>query len=403
MDDSRNPSLLDWHRRRLLAGGAGLFTASALGSFVHPAWAQAKSLPQYVAWKDAEDLIVHSPTTIETERHVFAEHLITPEVDLYIRNNLPPPGNEIVTDRDAWQVAFEGVRSPRTLRVADLKKMGSRDLTMVLQCSGNGRAYFPHKPSGTQWTVGAAGNLTWTGVPLKAVIDQLGGPAGGARYITGTGGEKIAAGVDPKTVIIERSVPLEAMQDALLAWDLNGRPVSLAHGGPLRLIVPGYTGVNNVKYVKRIALTPEQTDARIQASRYRLVPLGQKANPSHPSVWQMDVKSWITMPDPKLGSVEAGSVLIEGVAFGGMTAAKSVDVSLDGGQTWTPARFVGPDLGRYAWRQFVLPVRLRPGQYSVACRATDMNGNVQPEQRKENQSGYVNNSWRDHAVTISVT
>ena len=189
----------------------------------------------------------------------------------------------------------------------------------------------------------------------------------------------------------------------MLAWDLNGNPISMAHGGPIRLIVPGYTGVNNVKYVKRIALTPEQTDARIQASRYRLVPLGGKANPSYPSVWQMDVKSWITKPDPEAGAISPGSVLIEGVAFGGMVAAKSVDVSVDGGKNWMPARLVGPDLGRYAWRQFVLPVRLRPGTYSVACRATDMNGQVQPEQRMENQSGYVNNSWRDHAVRITVT
>ena len=86
MDDSRNLSALDPSRRRLLAGGAGLFTASALGSFVHPAWAQAKPLPQYVAWKVPENLIVHSPTTLETRRHALAANLITPEVDLYIRN-----------------------------------------------------------------------------------------------------------------------------------------------------------------------------------------------------------------------------------------------------------------------------------------------------------------------------
>jgi len=402
MDDSRKLLAIDPSRRRLLAGGAGLFTASALGSFVHPAWAQPKPLPQYVAWKEPQNLIVHSPTTLETRRRALAAHLVTPEVDLYIRNNLPPPSERIVADRDAWQVAFEGVRSPRTLRVGELKKMGGRDLTMVLQCSGNGRAYFPHKPSGTKWSVGAAGNVTWTGVPLRTVIEQLGGPAAGARYITGTGGEEIAAGVDPKSVIVERSVPIEALQEAMLAWNLNGSPVSLAHGGPLRLIVPGYTGVNNVKYVKRIALTPEQTDARIQASRYRMVPLGQKANPSYPSVWQMDVKSWITTPDPEMGKVAAGSVLIEGVAFGGMTAAKSVEVSLDGGRTWMPAHFIGPDLGRYAWRQFVLPVRLQPGTYTIASRATDMNGKSQPAQRVENQPGYSNNSWRDHALTITV-
>jgi sulfite dehydrogenase len=399
--DSMHP--VDARRRRLLAGGAGLFTATAFGGFVHPAWGQTKKpLPQYVAWKNADAVIVHSPTTIETERQALANYAVTPERILYIRNNLPPPSERIVADRDAWQVAFEGVRNPRTIRVGDLKKMGKRDLTMVLQCSGNGRAYFPHKPSGTQWTVGAAGNVTWTGVPLKAVIDQLGGPAGGARFITGTGGEELQAGVDPKSVIVERSVPIAMLDDALLAWDLNGSPVSLAHGGPLRLIIPGFTGVNNVKYVKRVALTPTETDARIQATRYRMTPLGAKGDPSQPSVWEMDVKSWINSPGPAAKSVPAGSVLIEGVAFGGMTAAKSVEVSTDGGKTWRQARFVGQDMGPYAWRQFVLPVRLQPGSYTLASRATDMKGNVQPEQRKENQPGYSNNSWRDHAITITV-
>jgi DMSO/TMAO reductase YedYZ molybdopterin-dependent catalytic subunit len=400
---SRELRTVDITRRRVLGCGAGLFTASALGAFVHPAWSQPKPLPQYVDWKNPDNVIIHTPTTIETKRHALAPRLVTAERDLYIRNNLPPPSEKIVADRDAWQVNFEGVNNPRAVRVGDLKKMGSRDLTMVLQCSGNGRAYFPHKPSGTPWQVGASGNVTWTGVPLRTVIEQLGGPVQGARFITGTGGEEIPAGVDPKTVMVERSVPLAALEDALLAWNLNGHPVSLAHGGPLRLIIPGYTGVNSVKYVRRVALTPQETDARIQADRYRLNPVGEKASPAHPSVWEMDVKSWINLPDPDRGPVPAGSLLIQGVAFGGMSAARSVEVSVDGGRTWMKAPFVGDDLGRYAWRQFALPVRLQPGQYTIACRATDANGNVQPEQRKENADGYSNSSWRDHALNITVT
>ena len=389
-------------RRRVLAGGVGVFAASSLGAFVHPAWAQAKPLPQYVAWKNAASMIVHSPNTLETRRAALAKDLITAEHDLYVRNNLTPPSDSIIANRDAWEVAFEGVGKPRTLKVADLKSMGKIDVTMVLQCSGNGRAYFPHKPSGTQWSVGAAGCVTWGGVPLKRVVAALGGVQAGMVYLTGTGGETIPAGIDPKSVMVERSVPLKALEDAMLAWEVNGNPISLGHGGPLRLIVPGYTGVNNVKYVKRIAFTTEQTDARIQAGRYRMVPLGGKANPSLPSVWEMSVKSWINLPAPDAGSVPAGSVWIQGVAFGGSTAAKNVEVSIDGGRTWRTAYFVGPDLGRFAWRQFVLPVRLAPGTYMLASRATDANGNVQPEQRVENASGYNNTSWRDHAIQITV-
>lgn len=397
-----NTASLDPHRRRLLAGGMSLFTLAGIGSFVHPSWAQGKKLPQYVAWKNEENLIVHSPTTIETKRSALSNNLLTAERDLYIRNNIAPPPERIVANRDAWQVAFEGVREPRMLTVGELKQMGSRDLTMVLQCSGNGRGYFPHKPSGTPWQVGAAGCVTWTGVPLKTVVDKLGGAGADARFITGTGGEEIPPGIDPKTILVERSVPMAALEDAMLAWNLNGNPISLAHGGPLRLIIPGYTGVNNVKYVKRVALTAQESDAAIQVTRYRIDPLGTKGNPSHPSVWEMDAKSWINRPDPAYGTVPAGMVLIEGVAFGGMTGVRGVEVSTDGGKTWLEAQLIGEDLGRYAWRQFVRPLRLAPGTYTVACRATDDKGNVQVEQRRENAAGYSNSSWRDHALTITV-
>lgn len=393
---------INHERRRVLAGGVGIFAASGLGAFVHPAWAQPKPLPQYVSWKNAESMIVHSPNTLETKRVALAKSLITAEHDLFVRNNVAPPSPSIVANRDAWEVAFEGVANPRTMKLADLKAMGKTEVTMVLQCSGNGRAYFPHKPSGTPWTVGAAGCVTWGGVPLKRVVTALGGVRSGMIYLTGTGGETIPAGIDPKTVMVERSLPLKALEDAMLAWELNGNPVSLGHGGPLRLIVPGYTGVNNVKYVKRVAFTAQQTDARIQAGRYRLVPLGGKADPTKPSVWEMSVKSWINVPAPDGGPVAAGSVWIRGVAFGGTSAAKGVDVSLDGGKTWRAAYFVGPDLGRFAWREFVLPVRLTPGKYVLASRATDANGNVQPEQRVEDAAGYNNTSWRDHAIQIAV-
>lgn len=109
--------------------------------------------------------------------------------------------------------------------------MGIEAVAILLQCSDNGRGFFPMKPSGTPWTVGAAGCVVWSGVPVRAVVESLGGMTDGMRYITGTGGEKLPAGIDPKSMMVERSVPASAMVDALLAWKLNGAPVSLAHGG----------------------------------------------------------------------------------------------------------------------------------------------------------------------------
>jgi sulfite oxidase len=402
---------IDNNRRRLLATGGSALIAAGAGALSNvsaqtpapaaPAASQAKPLPPYVAWKDADALIVHTPTTIETKRAAFGTGVITPVDQLFIRNNLPAPEASIVADRDAWKVSIEGVRTPRTLTVAELKTLGLETLPAVLQCSGNGRNYFPSKPSGTKWTVGAAGCVIWSGVPVKAVVDALGGVSGGMMYMTGTGGETLPTGIDPKSVIVERSVPIEAMQSALLAWELNGEPLPLAHGGPLRLIVPGYSGVNNIKYVKRLAFTAAQTDAAIQKTGYRLSPPGEKGDPSQPSVWEMGVKSWVNAPSDA-APVKAGWVQLHGVAMGGTQSVRRVEVSIDGGKTWRDAAFIGPDLGRYAWRQFAMPVRLAPGTYTIMSRATDSQGRVQPESTPDNGGGYLNSGWQAHGIRVVV-
>ena len=394
-------------RRRLLAGSAGALAAAGLASFQSQAMAQvaapaAKPLPGYAGFKNADAMIVHSSTTIETKRSAFGTGVVTPTSQLYVRNNLPTPPEAIVADRDAWVVQIDGVKEPRKLSVRELKTMGLETVTMVLQCSGNGRAFFPSKPSGTQWTVGAAGCVVWSGVPVRDVVKALGGVADGMIYMTGTGAEVLPAGLDPKSVLVERSVPLSAMEDALLAWEMNGEPVPLAHGGPLRLIVPGYTGVNNIKYIKQLAFTVKESEAHIMSHGYRISPPGSKGDPSQPSVQEMSVKSWINSPIPEDGNQAPGLVQIQGVAFGGMNAVKRVEVSIDGGKSWKQARLVGPDMGKYAWRQFVLQAQLPKGTYQLASRATDVKGNVQPETRGENQSGYNNTSWADHAVTVTV-
>ena len=404
---SPTTALASLPRRRLLTGSASALAAVGLASWSSGALAQAaapaKPLPAYLeGLKNADDMIVHSNNTLETRRHAFGTSVVTPTQQLFVRNNLPPPDAAIVADRDAWKVDVQGVKNPRTLSVAELKTMGLDTVAMVLQCSGNGRGFFPSKPSGTQWNVGAAGCVVWSGVPVRAVVEALGGVADGMKYMTSTGGEVLPEGLDPKSVIVERSVPAAAMQDALLAWELNGEPIPLAHGGPLRLVVPGFTGVNNIKYVKQLAFTAKESDARIMAHGYRLAPLGEKGEPTQPSVQDMSVKSWINYPVPEDGTVKAGMVQIEGVAFGGLDEVKGVEVSTDAGKTWNAARLIGPDLGKYAWRQFVVQAKLPAGKHTLVSRATDMKGNTQPQERFENARGYNNTSWADHAITVTV-
>ena len=405
-------SPLSLRRRQLLAGSAGALAGTGLVAFAGEAAAQAapaatagasaaRPLPAYVAWKDAAAVIVHNPNELETKRSAFGTSAITSSDRLYVRNNVTPPDPSILADRNAWQVTIEGVRSPRTLSVGELKTVGIETVATVLQCSGNGRAFFPHKPSGAKWTVGASGCVLWSGVPVRYIAEALGGVAPGMQYLTGTGGETFPAGIDPLTVMVERSLPIEAMNDALLAWEMNGEPIPLAHGGPLRLVVPGYQGVNNVKYIKRVAFTPVESSAAIQKSRYRINAVGTKATAADPSVLGMTVKSFVTSPNEG-EPVKAGVVYVTGVAFSGGSAIRRVEVSSDGGRSWIDAPFIGPDLGRFAWRQFALPLRMSAGNYIVTSRATDSAGRVQPELRSENEAGYANTSWADHAIKVVV-
>lgn len=399
------------HRRDFLKGTAGLAGgAVAAGALAGGAMAQepseataadaAAKLPDYASWKDASKLIVHSDQTLETQRAALGLGGITPNDILYVRNNLPSPSEEAVGDRDAWPVTFDGVASPREMTVAELKALGVEAVATVLQCSGNGRAFFDHEASGSQWEVGAAGNVLWTGVPVRLVVEELGGVADGMNFMTSTGGEELPAGLDPNTIVVERSVPKEAMENALLAYEMNGAPIPIANGGPLRLIVPGYYGINNIKYVKRVAFTAEESPAKIQQTGYRVRPVGVEGDPSQPSMWKMSVKSFVTSP---IDSARSGRLLITGVAFGGADAVKSVEVSTDGGETWQEAEFVGPDLGPFAWRPFALPVELEAGSHTIASRATDAAGDVQPEEFEPNERGYGHNGWRAHAVEVAVS
>lgn len=387
-----------------LTGWSGI--AGADGVRVDPAAKKtatgAKALPEYAQWKDADAMIVHSANTIELKRSAFGASTITPSDRLYVRNNLTPPAADIVQDPDAWMLDVQGVGKPRSLSLAELKNIGLQSVTMVLQCSGNGRAWFPHGPSGTQWTVGAAGCVVFTGVPVKALVEALGGVADGMVYMTSTGGEVIPEGIDPKTVMIERSVPLAALGEAILAWELNGEPLPLAHGGPLRMIVPGYMGVNNIKYVKQLAFTKDQSPAKIQQTSYRFSPVGVKGSPEFPSLWEMPVNSWVTHPFEPGKPLKAGRTQISGVALGGTHEAKQTEVSIDGGKTWKQASFIGPDMGPYAWRTFTLGVDLAPGAYHIVSRTTNAAGKVQPEHREENERGYNNNSWLDHGIKVEV-
>ncbi|MFT6082170.1 MAG: DMSO/TMAO reductase YedYZ molybdopterin-dependent catalytic subunit [Planctomycetota bacterium] len=395
--------------RRLFLGASFGFAATAFGLTScgvekSGAAGAATVLPEGLL---ADDFIMHgtNPWTLETKRARLGGG-ITPSGRVFVRGNLPFPDPSILDDRDAWQLEIAGVASPKTMTLAELKALGSKTITAVLQCSGNGRKFFEHGPSGSPWGVGAAANVQWTGVPLAKVMEALGGAAEGMRFVTGTGGEPLPEMLNERDVIVERSIPYEkALRDAILAWDLNGEPISLAHGGPLRLVVPGYYGVNNIKYLKRLAATADETDAKIQAKSYRVRPLGISGAPDQPSMYDMNVKSWITGPiedAPSDAPLKAGLQTVRCVAFCGTSEVASVEISTDGGATWTAAEAQGEAMGPYAWREFSIKWNATAGKHMLASRATDAEGNVQPKLRLENERGYAHNGWFDPSVRVEI-
>ena len=358
------------------------------------------------AGKQQHDFITHNPLplALETSRHAFGQGPITAIAQFFVRNNLPMPETEIVADRDRWNIQIKGCETPGQITLADLKKFETTTVASVLQCSGNGRTFFSHNPSGSPWGVGAAGCALWTGVKVSEVLSHFEGAEPRACFLTATGAESLPAGIDVASVGVERSVPLEkGLRDALLVWEMNGEPLPLVHGGPVRLLVPGYFGVNNVKWVKTLAATAEESVHAIQQSGYRLRPVGQAGNASHPSMYRMPVKSWINGPGGSGDRVYPGQQQIFGVAFSGERGIQHVDVSIDGGKRWQRATLYGPDLGPNAWRTFQTSVDLTPGDYTFVSRATDTAGDTQPEHFSPNQRGYGHNGWRDHGLSAQIS
>ena len=394
---------IDTSKRNFLTGSATLAGAAAAASVLPISIAQAnhgnyesKGLPDFIKWKNRKALIVHSKKGIESHRTAIGESIITPLRNIYIRNNMPTMTDLQIGDRKKWKLSVEGVKQPKTFTLAQLKKLGQTTIATVLQCSGNGRGFFEHGPKGSQWMTGAAACIIWTGVPVKKVVSACGGIASGANFMTCTGVDA-PKDLDPKKATVERSVPLKVYKDAILAWEMNGVPLPNAHGGPLRSIPPGYFGINNVKHLGKLAFTETESDVKYMKTSYRISPIGKKG-PEYPSCWEMPIKSWIVRPTEY---VKAGKVQIAGVAMGGTKKVKSVKVSIDGGQSWKKAKFVGPDLGKYAWRQFVFEANLEPGNYNLASKAS-AGSDTQPELRYENRRGYAHNGWKDHSVNVEV-
>ncbi|MGH9764839.1 MAG: sulfite oxidase [Blastocatellia bacterium] len=348
----------------------------------------------------SDKLIVHSvnPQDLETPIELL-NSFITPNDLFYVRCHLYTPK----VDLNDWSLKIDGmVAKEMTLKLEDLKRFAETSQTVTLECSGNGRAFYEPAVPGAQWLKGAVGNAKWTGVKLADVMKSAGIKAEG-KYLTFDGADK-PMGKVPDFI---RSLPLEkAMHpDTLLAYEMNGEPIPVPHGFPLRLIVPGWTGNNNVKWVTHITVTDAPSDAFFMKTAYRFptrtVAPGGSIDPSMTvPLMGLAVKSSITGPSNG-AQVKPGPVKVTGIAYAGEADITGVDISTDLGRTWSPAA-LGREHAHYAWRLFEHTWNAKdPGFFVIMSRAKDSQGRVQPMVQNWNPSGYLWNVADRIKVTVN--
>lgn len=350
---------------------------------------------------DKNGLIVLNdrPLNAETPAHLLDDD-ITPYERLFVRLNGLVPQTALDADAEGWTLTIDGeVDQPLTLTIDDLKsKYEHVTRRMVLECGGNGRAFFNPGASGNQWGLGAVGCPEWTGVRLADVLKDA-GVRDTAVYTAHYGNDVHLSGDEEKDTI-SRGVPIEkAMEDdAIIAWAMNGQPIPALHGFPLRLVIPGYPGSVCQKYLTRIWIRDQQHDgAKMTGYSYRLpaypVAPGTEVPESDMVVMtEMPVKSLITFPETGTEVTAGEATEVRGHAWAGNGDVAAMHVSTDFGQTWQEAT-LEPAVNRFAWQRWRANVTLpQSGYYEVWARATDKNGVSQPVTTPGwNPRGYGNN------------
>ena len=346
-----------------------------------------------------EKLIVRSMRPPDFETPVgLLNSFITPIEHFYMRCHMPVP----TVDAATWQLKVGGeVDSPLALSMDEIKKLPAHTVTMTLECAGNGRAFFNPAPAGIQWEKGAVGTARFTGARLSDILKKAGAKT------TALNVEMHAAdrplGTQPAFV---RQVPMtKAMHpDTIIAWDMNGQPIPLAHGSPLRAIVPGWEGAYSIKWLNALNLIARDSDSFWVATGYRypnrrVAPGAAVDAKDMLPLRGMPVKSLITTPENG-ASLTVGKINVGGFAWAGEDDIKAVDISIDNGATWQPARLTG-EQARFTWRRFAFDFTVtKPQSYLILSRATDSKGNMQPAVAQWNPSGYLWNQYDSVRIEV---
>jgi sulfite dehydrogenase len=393
------------NKRSLLCGAGGALAGAALAKLSQPFAAYAgdtTSLPfangdrPLVRYLGKRPLIrlTSRPPQLETPFSVFNEAVVTPNDAFFVRYHLADIPLSI--DPDAFRIEVKGkVDSPLSLSLTDLKTgFDPVEIVAVNQCSGNGRGFFEPRVAGGQLASGAMGNARWRGVPLKAILDKAGVQAG-SRQVTFNGLDKP---VLPETPDFVKALDIEHARDneVMIAFAMNGEDLPWLNGYPVRLVVPGYYGTYWVKHLNEITVIDSVFDGFWMKTAYRIpdnscacTEPGQAAAATVP-IERFDVRSFITNLADGAKVNAKTETLVKGIAFDGGYGITEVSLSSDEGQNWSAAK-LGPDLGRYSFREWQTAVRLPAGKHELKVRAVNRIGQSQPMAPLWNPTGYMRN------------
>ncbi|WP_328399459.1 sulfite oxidase [Nocardia sp. NBC_00403] len=302
-------------------------------------------------------------------------------------------------DASTWRLRVTGsVERELELSVEDIRSRPATTTPVTLECAGNGRTAMDPRNVSQPWGLEAIGTASWTGTPLRGILDEC-GVRDGAVEVVFTGADR--GFQDNVEHNYQRSLGIGecGRPETLLAYEMNGAALPPQHGFPLRLLVPGWYGMTSVKWLREIEVVDQPFTGFQQTSAYRY----QQHNhdPGEP-VSRIRLRALMIPPgipdfQTRRRTVEASAVTIRGRAWCGTAPVAGVEVGIDG--VWQDA-ILGPVLAEFAWRGWSYVWDARPGEYLLSCRATDADGGIQPSAPVWNLQGMGNNSIQSVAVTV---
>jgi len=322
---------------------------------------------------------------------------LTPVPHFFVRNHMHEPSE---LDAGDWRLSLGGeVEKPLTLSLADLSKIETHSVVNTLECAGNGRSLHRPQVPGVQWGKGAVSTARFSGPRLRDVLQRAGVKSTG-KHVMFRGLDEVPGKVPP----FIRSIPIEKALDAdtLIATQMNGFPLTKHHGFPARALVPGWIGASSCKWLIEIKVLEEEFVGNFMSPAYRFPNQpGEAVKPedTHP-LTALNVKSVISGPSDG-ANMKPGKVTVHGAAWAGEADITKVEISIDGGATWLPAK-LGHEQAHYAWRLWSYDWKVaKTGNYTILSRATDNQGRTQPSTSVWNPSGYLYNAVDQVKIHVS--